>query len=87
MDDIYLVSSELQGLMVEFRKTKGQWQLGTSKGMPLQMPCLKPRRKRSAVLSLAHVGLGMLDETEVETIPGRKSGTNGSSFNRSRPVT
>jgi hypothetical protein len=67
-----LSASELRGLMVEFRKTKGQWQLGTSKPMPLQMPCLKPRPKRSAGLSLATVGLGMLDETEVETIPGAR---------------
>jgi hypothetical protein len=69
MDDIYLVSVELQGLTVDFLKTKGQWQLHTSKGMPLPMQSLKPRPKRSAGQSSATLDLGCLMKLKSKPSP------------------
>jgi hypothetical protein len=81
-----LSQCELQALTVDFLKIRGQWRLHTSKGMPLPMQSSKPPPKRSAGQSSATLDLGC--STKLKSKQSRsQSGTNGSSFNRSRPVT
>ena len=69
MDDIFLVSVRVTGADGRVSENAGAVAIGNVKGDALANSILKATTKAIRRAVLAHCGLGMLDETEVETIP------------------
>lgn len=72
VDDIYLVSCRVTGADGRISENHGAVSVGGLKGDALANAILKATTKAIRRSVLAHCGLGMLDETEVETIPGAR---------------
>jgi hypothetical protein len=72
MDDIYLVSVRVTGADGRLSENQGAVAVAHLKGDALANAVLKATTKAIRRAVLSHVGLGMLDETEVETIPGAR---------------
>lgn len=72
VDDIYLVSCRVTGADGRISENQGAVSVGGLKGDALANAILKATTKAIRRSVLAHCGLGMLDETEVETIPGAR---------------
>ena len=72
MDDIYLVSVRVTGADGRLSENQGAVAIAHLKGDALANAVLKATTKAIRRAVLAHCGLGMLDETEVETIPGAR---------------
>jgi hypothetical protein len=68
-DDIYLVSCRVTGADGRVSENQGAVSIGNARGDVLANAILKATTKAIRRAVLAHCGLGMLDETEVETIP------------------
>ncbi len=69
MDDIYVVSCRVTGADGRVSENQGAVSVGNARGDALANAILKATTKAIRRSVLAHCGLGMLDETEVETIP------------------
>ena len=69
VDDIYIVSVRVTGADGRVSENQGAVSIGGLKGDGLANAVLKATTKAIRRSVLAHCGLGMLDETEVETIP------------------
>ena len=69
VDDIYLVSCRVTGADGRVSENQGAVSVGNLKGDALANAILKATTKAIRRSVLAHCGLGMMDETEVETIP------------------
>jgi len=69
VDDIYLVSCRVTGADGRVSENQGAVSVGSLKGDALANAILKATTKAIRRSVLAHCGLGMMDETEVETIP------------------
>ena len=69
LDDVYLVSVRVTGADGRVSENQGAVAVGNLKGDQLVNGILKATTKAIRRAVLAHCGLGMLDETEVETIP------------------
>ena len=69
LDDIYVVSVRVTGADGRSSENQGAVSIGGLKGDALANAILKCTTKAIRRSVLAHCGLGMLDETEVETIP------------------
>jgi hypothetical protein len=69
MDDIYIVSVRVTGADGRVSENQGAVAIGHLKADALANAVLKATTKAIRRAVLSHVGLGMLDETEVETIP------------------
>jgi hypothetical protein len=69
VDDIYVVSVRVTGADGRSSENQGAVSIGNLKGDALANAVLKCTTKAIRRSVLAHCGLGMLDETEVETIP------------------
>ena len=69
VDDIYLVSVRVTGADGRSSENQGAVSVGGLKGDALANAVLKCTTKAIRRSVLAHCGLGMLDETEVDTIP------------------
>ena len=69
VDGIYLVSVRVTGSDGRVSENQGAVDVGTLVGERLANAILKATTKAIRRSVLAHCGLGMLDETEVETIP------------------
>jgi hypothetical protein len=69
VDDIYTVCARVESPDGRFSENMGAVPLTGLKGDALANAFLKATTKAIRRTVLAHVGLGMLDETEVETIP------------------
>jgi hypothetical protein len=69
VDDIYLVSVRVTGADGRVSENQGAVSITGLKGDALANAVLKCTTKAIRRSVLAHCGLGMLDETEVETIP------------------
>lgn len=72
VDDIYLVSCRVTGADGRISENQGAVSVAGLKGDALANAILKATTKAIRRSVLAHCGLGMLDETEVETIPGAR---------------
>ena len=72
MDDIYLVSVRVTGADGRLSENQGAVAIAHLKGDALANAVLKATTKAIRRAVLAHCGLGMLDETEAETIPGAR---------------
>ena len=72
MDDIYIVSVRVTGADGRVSENQGAVAIGHLKADALANAVLKATTKAIRRAVLSHVGLGMLDETEVETIPGAR---------------
>jgi len=72
MDDIYLVSVRVTGADGRLSENQGAVAVAHLKGDALANAVLKATTKAIRRAVLAHCGLGMLDETEAETIPGAR---------------
>lgn len=70
IDDIYVVSVRVTGADGRVSENQGAVSVGNARGDALANAILKATTKAIRRAVLAHCGLGMLDETEVETIPG-----------------
>jgi len=70
IDDIYCVEARVTDKEGRFSENMGAVPLGSLKGEALSNALLKATTKAIRRTVLAHCGLGLLDETEVETIPG-----------------
>jgi hypothetical protein len=70
VDDIYVVCARVTGPDGRSTENTGAVSIGGLKGEALANALLKTVTKATRRTVLAHVGLGMMDETEVETIPG-----------------
>jgi len=70
IDDIYVVSVRVTGADGRVSENQGAVSVGNARGDALANAILKSTTKAIRRAVLAHCGLGMLDETEVETIPG-----------------
>ena len=70
MDDIYIVSCRVTGADGRVSENQGAVSVGSARGDALANAILKATTKAIRRAVLAHCGLGMLDETEVESIPG-----------------
>jgi len=73
VDDIYLVSCRVTGADGRVSENQGAVSVSGLKGDALANAILKATTKAIRRSVLAHCGLGMLDETEVETIPGARA--------------
>ena len=69
VDDIYLVSCRVTGADGRVSENQGAVSVANLKGDALANAILKATTKAIRRSVLAHCGLGMMDETEVETIP------------------
>lgn len=69
VDDVFLVSVRVTGADGRVSENAGAVAVGNLKGDQLANGILKATTKAIRRAVLSHVGLGMLDETEVETIP------------------
>lgn len=69
VDDIYIVSVRVTGADGRISENQGAVSIGQLKGDALANAVLKATTKAIRRSVLAHCGLGMLDETELETIP------------------
>lgn len=69
VDDIYIVSVRVTGADGRVSENQGAVSIANLKGDSLANAVLKCTTKAIRRSVLAHCGLGMLDETEVETIP------------------
>ena len=69
VDDIYIVSVRVTGADGRVSENQGAVSIANLKGDALANAVLKCTTKAIRRSVLAHCGLGMLDETEVETIP------------------
>ena len=69
VDDIYIVSVRVTGADGRVSENQGAVSINGLKGDALANAVLKATTKAIRRSVLAHCGLGMLDETEVETIP------------------
>lgn len=69
VDGIYLVSVRCTGVDGRVSENQGAVDVGNLAGEKLANGILKATTKAIRRAVLAHCGLGMLDETEVETIP------------------
>ena len=69
VDDIYIVSVRVTGADGRVSENQGAVSIGGLKGDGLANAVLKATTKAIRRSVLAHCGLGMLDETEIETIP------------------
>ena len=72
-DDVYVVSCRVTGADGRVSENQGAVAIGNAKGDVLANAILKSTTKAIRRSVLAHCGLGMLDETEVETIPGARA--------------
>ena len=72
VDDIYIVSVRVTGADGRVSENQGAVAVGGARGDQLANCYLKATTKAIRRAVLAHCGLGMLDETEVETIPGAR---------------
>jgi hypothetical protein len=72
VDGIYLVSVRCTGADGRVSENQGAVDVGTLTGEKLANGILKATTKAIRRAVLAHCGLGMLDETEVETIPNAR---------------
>jgi hypothetical protein len=72
MDDIYLVSVRVTGVDGRLSENQGAVAIAHLKGDALANAVLKATTKAIRRAVLAHCGLGMLDETEAETIPNAR---------------
>lgn len=70
IDDIYVVSVRVTGADGRVSENQGAVSVGNARGDALANAILKATTKAIRRAVLAHCGLGMMDETEVETIPG-----------------
>ncbi len=70
IDDIYVVSVRVTAADGRVSENQGAVSVGSARGDALANAILKATTKAIRRAVLAHCGLGMLDETEVETIPG-----------------
>lgn len=70
IEDIYCVTARVTGPDNRVTENMGTVSIGGLKGEALANAMLKTVTKAIRRSVLAHCGLGMLDETEVETIPG-----------------
>jgi hypothetical protein len=70
VDDIYTVCARVESPDGRSSENMGAVPLAGLKGEALANAFLKATTKAIRRTVLAHVGLGMMDETEVETIPG-----------------
>jgi hypothetical protein len=70
IDDIYIVSVRVTGADGRVSENQGAVAIGAARGDALANGILKSTTKAIRRAVLAHCGLGMMDETEVETIPG-----------------
>jgi hypothetical protein len=70
VEDIYVVCARVTGPDGRSTENTGAVSVGGLKGDALANALLKTVTKATRRTVLAHVGLGMLDETETETIPG-----------------
>jgi len=73
-DDIYVVCARVKSPDGRVSENMGAVALGSLKGEALANAMLKATTKAIRRTVLAHLGLGMMDETEVETIPGAVTG-------------
>jgi hypothetical protein len=69
IDDIYVVSVRVTGADGRVSENQGAVSVGNARGDALANAILKATTKAIRRAVLAHCGLGMMDETEVETIP------------------
>ncbi len=72
VDDVYVVTSQATLPSGRCDESIGAVPLGMLKGEPRANAIMKAETKAKRRVTLSIVGLGMLDETEVETIPGAK---------------
>jgi hypothetical protein len=72
MDDIYIVSVRVTGADGRVSENQGAVAIGHLKADALANAVLKATTKAIRRAVLSHVGLGMLDETEAETIPNAR---------------
>jgi len=70
IDDIYVVSVRVTAADGRVSENQGAVSVGNARGDALANAILKATTKAIRRAVLAHCGLGMLDETEVETIAG-----------------
>lgn len=70
IDDIYVVSVRVTGCDGRVSENQGAVAIGNARGDALANGILKSTTKAIRRAVLAHCGLGMMDEMEVETIPG-----------------
>jgi hypothetical protein len=70
IDDIYIVSVRVTGADGRVSENQGAVAIGAARGDALANGILKSTTKAIRRAVLAHCGLGMMDEMEVETIPG-----------------
>lgn len=73
VDDIYTVCARVESPDGRSSENMGAVPVGNLKGEPLANAFLKATTKAIRRTVLAHLGLGMLDETEVATIPGAQT--------------
>jgi hypothetical protein len=73
VDDIYLVSCRVTGADGRVSENQGAVSIAGARGDALANAILKATTKAIRRAVLSHCGLGMLDETEVETIPGARA--------------
>jgi hypothetical protein len=69
VDDIYIVSVRVTGADGRVSENQGAVSVGNARGDALANAILKATTKAIRRSVLSHCGLGMLDETEVESIP------------------
>jgi hypothetical protein len=69
IDDIYIVSVRVTAADGRVSENQGAVSVGAARGDALANAILKATTKAIRRAVLAHCGLGMMDETEVETIP------------------
>ena len=72
-DDVYVVSCRVTGADGRVSENQGAVSVGNARGDALANAILKATTKAIRRSVLSHCGLGMLDETEVETIPGARA--------------
>jgi hypothetical protein len=70
IDDIYVVSVRVTAADGRVSENQGAVSVGNARGDALANAILKATTKAIRRAVLAHCGLGMMDEMEVETIPG-----------------
>jgi hypothetical protein len=73
VDDIYLVSCRVTGADGRVSENQGAVSIANARGDALANAILKATTKAIRRAVLSHCGLGMLDETEVESIPGARA--------------
>jgi len=73
VDDIYIVSVRVTGADGRISENQGAVSIAQLRGDAMANAVLKCTTKAIRRSVLAHCGLGMLDETEVETIPNART--------------